>query len=336
MENFISNQSMPILVFIFGLSLFILSKATDILTDHSVALSRDFGISEVVIGATIVSLGTTLPELSSAIAAIIQETTDFALGNALGSLITNTALVLGVGALAGSIPVRRSISKRLLFLVGSLLLLVFGSLQTFGKAIWTTPGNVSPLLGLVFLLLVPAYMLLSFRSMKAKAKAHNEEEEHAPVNRMELLKEGMIIIISGMTVAFSASALVATVVTVASRIGISEAIIAGTVVALGTSLPELSTTYASAKKGAGGLAMGNVLGANILNILLVLGISAAFSPSGLAVSPLFYRLHFPVALVAVGLLCYFVFNTKKHEISKSEGGVLLLIYFIYLLLNIFS
>ncbi len=105
-------------------------------------------------------------------------------------------------------------------------------------------------------------------------------------------------------------------------------------VALGTSLPELSTTYASVKKGYGGLAIGNIIGANSLNLLLVLGVSIAFSPAGLGVPAIFYQLHFPLAVIVIGMLTYFIFNTKKLVISKREGLILLAVYFIYLLFNL--
>lgn len=149
-----------------------------------------------------------------------------------------------------------------------------------------------------------------------------------------MLKEGSLILSSGAVVAFSAAVLISTVSTLATRLGVSKAIIAGTVIAFGTSLPELSTTFTSARKGYGGLAMGNVLGASILNILLVLGVSISVSPGGLTVPALFYRVHFPIALSVVGILTYFIFNTRKMEISNREGLVLLAIYLFYLFFNL--
>lgn len=156
------------------------------------------------------------------------------------------------------------------------------------------------------------------------------------MNSRSLIIEVSIILVSALAVAFSATVLVSTVSTAATRLGISEAIIAGTVVALGTSLPELTTTYAAARKGYGSLAIGNVLGANVLNILLVLGVSISMTPGGLSVPTVFYQIHFPFALVVIGLLSYFVFNTKKHEISKNEGKVLLMLYLLYMLFSLFA
>lgn len=334
MDTIISNQNLPVLIIIFVLSLVVLSKATDLLIDHAVTLSRDFGISEIAIGATIVSLGTTLPELSTATVAVLQGTPDFALGNAIGSVITNTALVLGVGSLAGSIPVLRTIANRLPFLVGALLLLVVGSLRFLDGDFLQSAGHLPRVIGLLFLLAVPLYLFTSFRNASNHAE-YLDDEDSKQINTGEVIKEASIILISAAAVAFSATTLVSTVSTIAARLGVSEAIIAGTIVAFGTSLPELSTTIASARKGYGALAMGNVLGANILNLLLVLGVSISLSPGGLSVPAIFYQVHFPIALLVVGLLSYFIFNTRKMEISKREGWILLIIYLVYLSLNIF-
>lgn len=332
METFISNQSWPILALVFLMSLIILSKATDTLIDHAVSLSREFGISELIIGATIVSVGTTLPELSTAIAAIMQDATDFVLGNAIGSVITNMTLVLGIGSIAGAIPVMRTTASRLPFLIGSLLLMVFGSVRTFGAEIFSSTGRIHPVVGILLLLSLPVYLLTAFREPSKEIHPEADEEPHKKGN---LIKETGIIFLSAVAVALSASALVTTVEAAAVRLGVSDAIIAGTIVALGTSLPELTTTYASARKGFGGLAIGNILGASILNILLVLGVSISLVPGGLGVAPIFYQIHFPIVLLVVGMVSYFIFNTKKLEISKMEGAILLAIYVVYLLLNIF-
>lgn len=327
METLIESQGWFVLAIIFLISLFILSKATDTLIDHAVSLSREFGVSEIIIGATIVSLGTTLPELSTAVVAVLQGTTDFALGNAIGSFITNTTLVLGVGSLAGAIPVMRTTARRLPFLIGPLIIIIVGSL-------FSSSGNIQPLIGVILLLCVPIYLLTAFQNKTNGANTEKETPKRK-YNAGMMFKEISIIFFSAVAVAFSATVLVTTVETVATRLGISEAIIAGTIVALGTSLPELSTTYASARKGYGGLAMGNILGANILNLLLVLGVSISLSSGGLAVPSIFYQIHFPIALLSTGLLAYFIFNTKKLEISNREGKVLLAIYIVYLLFNIF-
>ena len=332
MTTFISSQSWLILMLIFAASLYLLSKATDHLVDHAVTLSRQFGVSELLIGATIVSLGTTLPELATSVVALINGTTDFALGNAIGSVVTNTTLVLGVGSLAGSMPVAKTTASRLPFLIGPILLMIVASKYPFEQHFFSA-GQIHPLIGVTLLLGLVLYMRLSFR--KPAGKAEQKEKAVEPNQPTALfLKEGLIIFISAVGVAASASILVSTVETAASRLGVSEAVIAGTVVALGTSLPELSTTYASVKKGYGGLAVGNIIGANSLNLLLVLGVSIAFSPAGLGVPTIFYQLHFPLAVIVIGMLTYFIFNTKKLVISKREGLILLVVYFIYLLLNL--
>ena len=121
---------------------------------------------------------------------------------------------------------------------------------------------------------------------------------------------------------------------VAERIGISEVIIASTIVAFGTSVPEISTALTAVRKGRGGLAIGNVLGANVLNILLVLGASLALSPEGITIPLNFYRVPIPALIVVLGFFGFFMYNRKKHVISKTEGISLILLYILYLLGNV--
>lgn len=171
METFIIDQNWPVLSIIFIISLFIWSKATDFLIDNAVSLSRKFGISEMIIGATIVSLGTTLPELSTAIIAILKGANDFVLGNAIGSIITNMTIVLSVGSLASAIPVMRTTANRLPFLIGSLLLVVLGSIRTFGADLFTSTGRIHTTIGILLLVSLPVYLLTAFRKPSSALQA---------------------------------------------------------------------------------------------------------------------------------------------------------------------
>lgn len=201
MDTFISEQSLPVLIILFLASLAALSKATDFLIDHAVVLSKKFGISEMIIGATIVSLGTTLPELAISISAVLQESTNLALGNAVGSVITNTALVLGVGSLAGSVLVLRNTSGRLLFLVSAIFILVFGSIRSWGGDFFYSDGHLPRLIGFLFLCAIPLYLSSSFWNSEKKT-GNNESEGNEPVRKSDLLKEGSLILSSGAVVAF--------------------------------------------------------------------------------------------------------------------------------------
>lgn len=333
MEAFLAQQSVIILAVVFVGALIVLARSTDLLIDHSVSLSKGFGVSEVVIGATIVSLGTTLPEFATSIISVLQGSADVAVGNAVGSVITNTTLILGVGAFAGAIPVSRTVSRRVFFLVACGLLLVVGGIHSFTPDFFQHNGHISRVIGIIFLVLLPIYLYLSFSQKKDLPLDDGKKKVKEKISGKKALKEVVIIFISAVTVALSATLIVATVKITASRMGISEAIISSTIVALGTSLPELSTTVSATRKGFGSLALGNVIGANIMNILLVLGTSIALSPGGLPVSAVFFQLQYPIMLLVLGILAYFIFNTKKHEIVFKEGLLLLSIYVVYLALN---
>ncbi len=138
------------------------------------------------------------------------------------------------------------------------------------------------------------------------------------------------IILSAAAVALGAAALVASAEVLAARAGVPSAVIASTIVAFGTSVPEISTTVAAAKKGYGGLAFGNIMGANALNILLVMGASLSVSSGGMPVAQDFYRIHFPALIVILAIFSFFVYNEKKREISRKEGVFLIALYALYL------
>ena len=133
----------------------------------------------------------------------------------------------------------------------------------------------------------------------------------------------------------SASVLVSTVEIGAARIGIPDSVIASTVVAFGTGLPEISTTIVSVKKGYGALAMGNIMGSNLLNTLFVLGVALGLTPGVIIVSPDFYQIHFPALAILLSVLGYFSYNNKRDVISRKEGRILILFYLVYLVWNYF-
>lgn len=365
MGAFMENLSIYIIILIFIISLAGLSKATDFLVDNAVDLSKKIGISDVIIGATIVSLGTSLPELSTSILSIFNGSSDIAIGNAIGSIITNCTLILGVATLAGSIPVKKKTAKRLMFLIALIAvmyLFAFNMSQPFGD------GHLNRLWGILTVITLPIYLILSFKKKKGgrsstTSKASDFEnhtienhtfenqtieshtskiQEVKPAKATEkvepayLVKTIAIILVSAIVVAVSASLLVSSVQEVAVRLNVPEAIIASTIVALGTGLPELSTSYSSTRKGYGGLAFGNIIGANIMNILLVLGVPAAMTSSGIAVSSIFFRFQIPIAIVILLFILYLVFNTKREEITKKEGLLLLVVYVLFLLTTVFN
>lgn len=321
-----SRLDFVMLLIVFVVSLFILVKSSDRLVDYAVTVSRQLNVSEVIIGATIVSLGTTLPELSSSVVSILNGISQFALGNAVGSVITNITLILGLGSLFGSLPVRKESMKRsmFLFILGALLLIV-----SFCGKIFHGDYIIPQWFGIILVLLIPIYLVYSFKNKSDISQPHSTQ-----IDIKKLMENILLIILCALAVAFSSSALVETSTQIATRIGISELIISSTIVALGTSLPELSTVIASVKKGAGAIAVGNVIGANILNIILVLGVSLLLSPQGISIATSFMMVQFPFLLLTTGFFMYLVVNTKRHEVVKREGFFLLLLYIAYIILSL--
>jgi len=313
--------------------LFVLSKGADILVDQAVSLSLQWGVPKMVIGATIVSLGTTLPEATVSVLAAINGNPDLALGNAIGSVIADTGLIIGLAALIGKLPVDQVIVKRqgrIQVAAGFLLALVSLPFFTHGQ------GNISQWMGGIFIVLLIVYIYFSIRWTKTPAlnqgslqsgDLDDKDQKKSPLV-IQLLKlfGGVFLVI------VSSKILIPTVEITAVRIGIPQSIIAATLVALGTSLPELVTAITAVRKGHGELAIGNVVGADILNVLFVVGSAAAVTSGGLDVPLSFYKLQIPAMLII--LVIFRLFSRGKNEkITKPEGLTLLMIYVAYIVLS---
>lgn len=316
-----------ILLIIIGISLYVLSKGADILVNEAVNLSLSWGIPQMIVGATIVSLGTTLPETTVSVAAALKGNPDLALGNAIGSIITNTSLIIGASALIGSISIDRTLIKthgRVQLMAAILLSIV--SLPFFSKG---SNGVISQGMGFIFIAFLLVYVIGIIKNSKdSDAVVTSDFTGESSPMFMQLIKLilGIILIVG------SSKILIPSVEITALSIGIPQSVIAATLVAFGTSLPELVTAITAVRKGHGDLAIGNVIGANILNVLLVVGASAAVTKTGLMVPINFYKLQIPAMLIA--LITFHIFSNRKNNmISKPEGIVLTGIYVIYLVLN---
>jgi cation:H+ antiporter len=232
MEKFFSEIHIVFLFAFLILSFFILIKSSDFLVKSAVGLSRSMGLSEMLIGATIVSLGTTLPEFTSSVFATLGGAGGFALGNAVGSTITNICMVLGIGALFGTIPVNRRSLRNLSILAVGIFILIFSSL----------PGRVLPkYTGILFVVFIPFYVFY----MVKKGGITEPEEKIIPEGKTfkKNILRVIFVIISAVFVAMGAAVLTYSVENIALRFGVPEAVISATIVAFGTSVPELSTTY---------------------------------------------------------------------------------------------
>ena len=303
--------------------LYLLGKGADLLVDEAVTLSVKWGIPKVLIGATIVSLGTTLPEASVSVMAAIQGNPDLALGNAVGSIICDTGLIVGIAALISPLALNKKIVNRQGWLqFGSGILLIGVSLAA--------GASIPQFAGFIFLALLVLYLIITVRWSKSADEAVPEELEHTDQSPMPLvllkLAAGAALII------LSSKVLIPTVGVTALRLGIPESIIAATLVAFGTSLPELVTAISAARHGHGDLAIGNILGADILNVLFVVGAAGAVTPAGLPIPADFFYLQFPAMMIV--LLTFRIFTlVAKTEIKRWHGIVLLLMYIAYTVIS---
>lgn len=333
LEHYLSQVHWTLLAAIIIASLGVLAKAADWLVDEAVALSERSGIPKVVIGATIVSLGTTTPETAVSVAAAIGGSPGLALGNAVGSIICDTGLILGLAALIAPLRLDPTIVNRQGWIqFGAGILLIAACVP------WSSPasamsagGNLPQPMGIVFLVLLGLYLWQSIRWARADQQQtlleEHEEDVGAPLSIIILKLIGAVAV-----VVVSAEVLIPAVSEAAMRMNIAESIIAATLVAFGTSLPELVTAITAARRGHGELAVGNIVGADILNVLFVAGTAAAVTPGGLYASAHFFSVLFPV-MMSVLLVFRIGIFVSGDSMKRPFGFVLLGAYAFYLVVS---
>lgn len=325
-----------VLVPVIAVSIYVLSAGADVLVTQAVSLSRRFNVRPAIIGATVVSLGTTMPETAVSVLSAIEGDPGLAMGNAVGSVIANTALIVGVAALIRPIPVDfRMLGRQGPVQYGTVVLLVLVSLPfvSGGSAnVLVDGGRVAQWVGGVFVVLLITYMLVNIRWSRALSSVAVDGDSDADLSSVPVPRTGaelaltvLKLLIGFVLVVVASQILIPAVEATALQLGVPRAVVAASLVAIGTSLPELVTAVTASRKGHGELALGNVVGANVLNILLVVGLSAAVTRGGLQVSPDFFRLFYPVMLVS-GALLYLSVWLGKGRIGRLTGGILAVLY----------
>lgn len=319
---------MVLQIFILLAGLMLILFGANWLVDGSSSIAKRFGISEFVIGLTIVGIGTSTPEMVVSFLSSFQGKADMAIGNIVGSNIFNTMMILGVTALIAPLAITKSNLKKdiPLNIIVTLLLIILGmNFTLFGKG----EDQLSRLDGVILLGVFAWYIWSSFRSANADPEEDGDGiKEYKTGISVLLIVAGLAgLIIGGRLFVNSATEL-------AKMFGVSDKFIAITVMAAGTSMPELATCVVAALKGRGQLALGNVLGSNISNILLILGGAALINP--LSFSGMTY-----VDLGAVLLSALFILGSaylfKKKQLDRFEGAILLLMeaaYMWYLIANL--
>lgn len=324
LEHFVSGTSLWVLGIMIIAAFFSLAKGADALVNESVSLSLKWNVPKAVIGATIVSLGTTTPEAVVSVLASLRGEPELALGNAVGSILCDTGLILGGAILISSIPINRQVLDRQVWLqLGCGLLLVLACIPwTSSQTMFTEGGRLSQGMGFAFLGLLALYLWFSIRW----GISHNEEiDECAEEAKSNALLIFMKLMLAVAVVIFSSWVVIPCVKEVAVRFNVPAGIIAATLVAFGTSLPEMVTVFTSAMKGHGEVGLGNVIGADILNVLFVAGASAAVTSGGLHATGHFFKLLFPAMILVLLILRIGVF-TSGTTFKKKYGFILLGVY----------
>ncbi len=326
LQQFFAKQSPWALAAEIVAILTVLGKSADWLVSEAVVLSERSGMPKVIVGATIVSLGTTAPEVAVSVLAALRGDPDIALGNAVGSIICDTGLILGIACLINPLRLPREIVNRqgwLQFGSGCLLVAACWPWGT-GDNPFRTGGNLPQMAGVTFIVLLAGYLWLSVRWAKSSRQTVDLEEyevdKRAP---MALVVAKLLLAI--FIVVCASGVLIPAIKEAAQRMGVPGAIVAATLVAFGTSLPELVTAVTAAFRKHGDLAVGNIIGADILNVLFVAGPSAAVTQGGLTAAPSFFQVLFPGMLLVLLVFRVGVFFSKD-EMKRSFGVVLILVY----------
>ncbi len=326
---FASDAHLLVLFLIMAVSVALLVKGADLLVEEAVALSIRWGMPKLLIGATIVSLGTTLPETAVSVFAALRGSPGLALGNAVGSIIANTGLILGLAIVMGPIPVDRSIVGRQSWIGFATVILLIALCVPLPRpgVMFTAGGTLPRFAGFLFLVLLALHILRSIRASRSAGNSSGDVAVPAARDEARPVVAFVKLIVGVALVVVSSQVLVPTVEIIAQRLGIPDTIIAATLVALGTSLPELVTAITAVRRRHGELALGNIIGANILNVLFVVGASVAVTPGGLAVPPKFFILFFP-ALLFVGTVLRIGIGRTPHQLKRGFGILLLAIYIV--------
>ncbi len=312
-------EVLPFVLFVIGLVFII--KGGDWFIDAASWIARITGMPDVLIGATIVSLGTTLPELVVSSTASFQGHTEMAIGNALGSIICNTALILGVCNLIS--PAR--INSRI-YNVKAVTLIIYMIIFY----IMALNGKIGKIESFILLFCLAFYIFINYLEVNIKrpSRKRSTKGNFSAITSKELGGNLCRFIVGSILIVGGANLLVNNGIIIASIFNVPHIIISLTVIALGTSLPELVTSVTALVKGHHNLSIGNILGANILNITMVLGVSSTFNP--LTISAQALHLHIPFAfLLMLVLLVPTIFTWKIYRL---HALVLVVLYGLYLIL----
>lgn len=312
---------MFISVLFFALGLVLLIKGGDWFVDGATGIARRFRLPDIIVGATVVSIGTTLPEVMVSTTGALLGQGAMAYGNAIGSIICNTALIAAISVTCNPGPVNVKTMKMPVFFF-------FTSAAVYCLAAYWL-GTFPRWLGFIMLAIFVVYLIANVRQGLRYPEETAEEAESATASR-SLAMELVLLVIGAALIAYGANLLVEHGTIIAQKLGVPETVIALTFVALGTSLPELITTITSLKKGHASLGIGNVIGANVFNLVLVSGMAVTIAPFDVPVGKLLLgrnaSLVLDIPLMLLVMLLLTVPALTKKRLSRWQGITLLCIY----------
>lgn len=308
---------LSVILIIIGFVLLIVGA--DVLVDGSSGIAKKFHIPEIIIGLTIVSIGTSMPELFVSITSALDGYSDMALGNIIGSNLSNLLLILGLSAVIKPVVFQKEtrIYEIPMCLLVTIILMVFCN----------TNGGISKIESIGLLILFGAF--IGYTIYMGKKESKNEIVEiKAEEKENNIIKNILFVLLGICGLKIGGDLVVNNAVNVANHFNWSEKLISLTILAIGTSLPELVTSVTAAIKGNSDIAIGNIIGSNIFNILFIIGVSALITPITYNFS---YNFDFSVLIVSSIILAIFPFIPPKDKMSRFNGIIYLLIYIAYLL-----
>lgn len=330
-------------IILFLVGLVILVKGADFFVRSAASIAQKAGVSEFIIGLTLVALGTSIPELATAIFSSIKHESGLIIGNVIGANITNICLITGIAATIAVIKTRKTTLQK------DGYILLFTTLVLFA---FIFNRSISRVEGIILLVLYLSYILFTFDTKSDTAEKYgwkdfikyffkltairrgfnlfrrtsNIPEKEKNKIKKEVLKDLSVMIVSGTAIVLGANYLVNGAVYIANILLIPETLIGASIIALGTTLPEMSVTIAAARKGFGNIALGNIIGSNITNIMLILGIAGTIHPLNVLKETVYYLVPYLV-LTSIILL---IFVKSDWELRRKEGIILLLLYTLFL------
>lgn len=309
----------------------LLIKGADFFVEGSSSVAKLLKVPSIVVGLTVVAMGTSLPELSVSVSAALNESNEIAISNVVGSNFFNLIVVLGVCALFTTVPVDRQVLKRdfpfSIIIMAALVFFMADLIKPWADVAENSAGLLSRLNSIILLAVFVGYLVYTVRSALQDRKNNLMAETDGDEEKPHSLLISIIFIVCGViAIKFGGDFVVDSAKYIALHIGMSETLVGLTIVAVGTSLPELVTSIVAAKKGETSLAVGNVIGSNIFNVLFILGVSGTIHPIMVEKQNLIDA----ILILLVSIVVYFFAKSRK-KIERKEGMIMLAIYVIYMI-----